>query len=482
MRIKLMFYVALILTGCTQTNSPTPLHQPDTDFAYDERDAIPSNAPLPKPGVNQRPVVGTKKVLVSVVHWQGEKILNKPLIEKHTLSTDPDSLRSYILAASHGKLTLTGQVIEYTSGPRPQRCITWEAGDPLPLPLSIEEGKKAASAQGINPDSFDYVINIIECGGSASAYAPGRTMGVYAQAGSPHVYKHEFGHNLGYHHGSTYIKCPKRDGTVLAPHEMDPIECAIAGYGDTGDSVSGGATLYPANNRWYSGWLDDSQAAVIGKTGLYRLGILGGSGPQLYLINRPGQTPSQLALEYRKPTSFDNFPPGDNRVNGVWVRYTAMGGSLLNTQLDATPETATTLDPTLRPGNILKDTGTRITVKVCNTFDDGAVLAVAVNGEALPICTPLLIPQPDIHTPPIAPQTTRNPIVFSGTGIPGANVSLSYNPNGTVDPERINVVADAKGNWQATLMPFPPGDYAIQATQFINFNVSTVLRKIKVVP
>jgi len=369
------------LSGCTLPDKPPSNETPESEFVYDERDAIPNDVPLPKPGVNQRPVVGVKKVLVSVVHWSDGDGLKDDLIQKHTFSDDPNSFQNYVKAASSGKLNLDGTVIFHTAGPRPDLC---KSGSPMPISLATSEGDKAARAKGLNPAGFDYLINIIDCGGSASAYRPGRIMGIYGQAGSSHVYNHEFGHNLGYAHGKTYTRCPSAGDRIDAP-----AHCTTINYGDTGDSVSGGGTLYPANNRWYSGWLDSSQAVVISRSGYYRLGVLGVSrstDPQLYLINRSG-IPSQLALEYRKPTPFDNFPPSDNRVNGVWMRYTSMAGSVHNTQPDATPETASTADPALAAnGRYIFDSAAGITVRVCRTTPTYAEVAVGVNSELGPSC------------------------------------------------------------------------------------------------
>ncbi len=128
-------------------------------------------------------------------------------------------------------MTLTGQVIQHTSGPMPEICKT---GSPMPINLAAEEGHKAARANGLDADTFDFVISVIQCGGNASAWKPGRFIGVYGQPGSPHVYKHEFGHSLGYSHGTTFTQCPRAGDTVTAPTGCTPIS-----YGDTGDSVSG---------------------------------------------------------------------------------------------------------------------------------------------------------------------------------------------------------------------------------------------------
>ena len=460
MYLKALLCVPLILAGCTQYDGALSTPKSFDEFAYDARDAIPNDVPLPDPRSGQRPVVGVKKFLVSVIHWQDGDALNDSLIQHHTVSSDPDSLRSYILAASGGKLTLDGRMISYKSGPRPDMC---KSGSPMPISLATSEGEKAARASGLDPASFDYLINVIDCGGYASAYMPGRIMGVYGQAGSPHVYKHELGHNLGYNHGYTYTQCSKEGNVVHAP-----AGCKTVLYGDSGDSVSGGGTLYPANNRWYSGWLDTSQAAVIGRTGLYRLGVLGRAGPQLYLIDRPGLAPAQIALEYRKPTPYDKFPVSDNRVNGVWVRYTNMAGSLLNTQVDGTPETASTADPTLLPGKILKDETAGITVKVCSTSSDGATIAVSVKNEAMPGCVP---PPPYIGNP----GNAYNPISFSGMGSPGAEIFLSCKYQG--HETKLNTRVETTGEWRVAAPYLQLGYYTCEARQRV-VNITSEARVI----
>ncbi|WP_211442932.1 hypothetical protein [Collimonas humicola] len=391
MKILKFFLICILahiqMASAQHSNDP----QTNNEWSFDEQDAVPDNIPPPE-GIADanRPVVGVKKVLVAVVNWEGENTLDKSLIERHTLSTDPDSLRSYILAASKGKLTLDGSVIAFTSGPRPELC---KSGSPMPLSLATQEGAKAAAAQGLDPANFDFLINIISCGGYGSAYVPGRIIGVYGPTKSPHVYKHEFGHNLGYQHGKTYVRCQKSGDTVTAP-----AGCTTVQYGDTGDTLSGGGTLYPAFNRWYSGWLDPSQAKTINVSGLYHLGVLGGSETQLYLIERPGSPSGALnymSLEYRQPTIFDNFPPTDNRVTGIWVRFSTKASSnsnIINTQLDSTPETSSGADPTLQPGRTLIDDEAGIKVKVCTTNHTGATFAVAVRGETLPSCTPTTDP------------------------------------------------------------------------------------------
>ncbi|VVM71083.1 hypothetical protein PS645_01768 [Pseudomonas fluorescens] len=456
MLTKVMMGAALVLSSGAQAEG---LQSVD-NFRYDEHDALPGTMSLPDPAVNGRPQLGEKNVLVTVTNWQGENTLDKTKIEKHTLSTDVDSLRSYITAASKGKLTLNGRVVSYTSGPRPQGCKP--SGQVNQISLATAEGLKAAAANGIDPKSVDYWINVIDCHGGASAWMPGNTMGVYGMAGGPHVYKHEFGHNLGYAHGSTYTRCPRSGDIVNAP-----TGCSMVGYGDTGDSVSGGGTLYPAFNRWYSGWLDDKQAATIKSTGLYRLGVLGGSGPQLYLIERPGdgaRTVNYLSLEYRKPTIFDDFEETDNRVNGVWARFSTIvyyNNFIMNTQLDGTPETATTADPALLPGKILKDEPAGITVAVCSASDKEATIAVGVSGESAPSCD-----VPYLSTPRESAVTGPAPIFSGGTALLGSTVVVitAGNPSDVLATTK----SDDKGNWSVRSKELKGGTKWIQVGQALN--------------
>ncbi|NUU35554.1 transposase [Pseudomonas sp. C2B4] len=387
--------------------------------------------------------------MVTVTHWRDGDTLNFPLIQKHTVSNDPDALPAYIRAASNGKLTLAGKIIEYTSGPRPYECIYRpedpnQEWPPLPIRLADTEGKKAAEAHGINRDKFDYLISVIDCGGSGSAWQPGRFVGVYGQSGIAHIYKHEFGHSLGYGHGATYTQCPTPSGVVSAPGSCQKVD-----YGDTGDTLSGGGTLYPANFRWFSGWLDSSQATVIEKTGLYRLAKLGSEGPQLYLINRTGLDPTQLALEYRKPTPFDNFPYDDNRVNGVWIRYTTMGQVASNIQVDGTPQTPETTDPTFLPGKTLFDPVAKISVTVCSADMHGATMAVTVNGESRPSCTPTLT-APSVSTPRHNQRVGYRPIM-TGTGMPGTTVKIERIRDGYLVGVVGSAIVGADGKWSAQI-------------------------------
>ncbi|MGX1088305.1 transposase [Pseudomonas sp. AP3_22 TE3818] len=448
---------AALLLSCLIATTMAYASTPD---AVDD-DAIPTEIPLPKAGVNQRPVVGEKTVLLIATHWQGSKEIDMQKLDADTASEQPGSLGDYIRQASMGKLTL-----KWTT-------VTVRITTPYPgWPNGYREAAEEALKQGYDYKQYDYLMVIENGPGGGQAWTPGGSLIVRGQYGGHYLWAHEFGHNLGFNHGETYTKCPKINDTVLAPDQCEIIP-ARPGV-DSGDPVSQGRGLYPANYRWYAGWLDNSQVAVIERSGLYRLGVQGQSGPQLYLINRTGLTPRQIALEYRQPTHYDNFPPTDNRANGVWVRYTTMGGTVKNLQLDATPETATTTDPTLQPGKTLEDKTAGISVHVCTASANGATVAIGVNGEVAPVCPEgLALAAPYIQNPDSGAPATQNPVTFIGTSIPGAKILLTYN-SGSDDSASAELIADAAGTWKTTLPPLPSGKYVASALQMVGNSTSLI--------
>ncbi|WP_223442665.1 transposase [Pseudomonas sp. BF-R-19] len=434
--------------ACTQTKDPM------------DDDAIPTNIPLPQVGVNQRPVVGEKKVLLVAAHWQDSNEIDMQKLYADTASEQPGSYSDYIRQSSMGKLTL-----KWTT-------ITARFAKPYPGYSQVYlDAEEAARVQGYDPEEYDYLFVVENGPGGGQARMPGNKLFVRGSFQGYYIFAHEFGHNLGFNHGETYTKCPKDNDTVFAPDqcEITPARPAT----DTGDPVSQGRGLYPANYRWYAGWLDNSQVAVIERSGLYRLGVLGQTGPQLYLINRTGLTPSQIALEYRKPTHYDNFPPTDNRANGVWVRYTTMGSIVNNVQLDGTPETITTHDPTLQPGRTLKDDTAGIILHACTASADGATVAIAINGEDTPACPvagkPLVAPE--VLTPTPGAPATQNPVTFTGTSIPGAKITLNYAQDSENNGTEV-AIADSTGNWRITLTPLTSGKYHSFAYQIVGDSAS----------
>ncbi|KAF2392999.1 hypothetical protein FX983_00960 [Pseudomonas frederiksbergensis] len=444
-----LIVLAASLAACTAQNLST------TTSPEQRSDAVITNTPLPQAGVNQRPVTGVKTALLVAAHWQGDRELDMQQLYDSSFSANPRSLSDYLLKASGGKLILRGTT------------ITARFTDPVPpegYDGEMADAEKAARAQGYEPDQYDYFFVVHDDGvGGAQASMPGRDIVIREQPYAGHfLWAHEFGHNLGFSHEpkfaggnggtfDTYVNCPSNGTDVVAP-----LGCSVKRYGDSGDPVQGSRSiqsLFPANYRWYAGWLDASQMALISRSGLYRIGALGGPGPQLYLINRGSTSandPEQIALEFRQPVPpYDNFAPTDNRVTGVWIRYTSMGNRVDNVQVDGTPLTASTDDPTLQPGRTLTDVSAKLKIHVCSADTKGATVAVAVNNEALPTCTPALNIA-WVLKPSSQQQVGYRPFV-SGTGPSGTTVIIeTARPSGEREVVGTAIVR-ADGSWSAQI-------------------------------
>jgi hypothetical protein len=444
-------HASTLLFAASLVACSTPPAAPSAATPVEPSDAVLTDLALPNPAINQRPITGVKTALLVAAHWPGDRELDMPKLYDSSFSGQPLSLSHYLLKASGGKLVLKGTTISARfTEPVPPEGFWGE----------INAAKAAARAQGYEPDNYDYFFVVHKNGvGGAQASMPGNHIVLRDQPFRGHyLWAHEFGHNLGFSHENkfgglfdTYINCP---GVGV---DMDaPSGCATKRYGDTGDPVQGSngvQALYPAHNRWYAGWLDDTQMAVINQTGLYRLGVLGGVGPQLYLLNRLGSStiqPLQIALEYRQPgPPYDNFAVDDNRVNGVWMRYTTLTTRVDNVQLDATPETLATDDPALQIGRVVNDPAAKLKVRLCSNNTQGATIAVAVDNQPLPTCTPEL-PGVVVAQPAANQKTGYRPFV-SGTGLPGAVAVIEKTREHYMVGVVGSAIVRADGKWSVQL-------------------------------
>ncbi|WP_347904377.1 transposase [Pseudomonas purpurea] len=445
----LMLCAAVVQGGCVR---------PPSDYKSLDPGAILSNEPQPRPGINQRPVTGTKKVLLVVGQWTGQPALDKDLLWKQSLApAEKTSLRSYITDVSGGKLTLEGRMITVALGAKPANCDN--------LDEVTRPAERAVREQSnLEPDDYDYLFIAAYCNGTtlSSARTSGRTLGIYHQPANANTWIHRFGNNLGFLQAFTYSACPVSGDSVEAPGRCKTIDAT-----DYGDPVSGGTdALYPANYRWYAGWLDDTQVARVQHSGFYRLAALGTAGPQTYLIDRSGGGPKQIAVEVRQPgQTWDKFPAGDNRVKGVWTRYTDMGTYAQNFQVDGTPLTLSTIDPTLTAKKQLVDQAAGITVKVCTVSEGfGATLSVGIKGETPPDCSSSKLPKPVVTSHSNGDVVGPIPI-FGGTSLPGAVIIVTAY-KGSEPVVAGGGVANAKGEWSVKLTkPLPSGPYRVTVSQ-----------------
>jgi hypothetical protein len=331
---------------------------------------------------------------------------------------------------------------------------------------------KAIEQAGIAPSDYDHYFVVVRCQGGANAAVPGNRAMYFGLGSSSHAFLHEFGHNLGVHHPRTYIHCPQEDNVILAPDACEQ----SSNITDSGDPVGGGFALYPAVTRVFSGWMSPEEAVELTQSGVFRLAPLGTEGPQMYSIRRPG-TNQFITLEFRQPIPPNgiapeppyDFPEGDNRSSGLWIRYSTISGAVSSMQLNAAPEDASLNKPTLLPDHELHDNSAGIKVRTCHAGVDGAIFTVAVHDEPLPNCdTQIAAPVISIPAPGSTVLTTP---VIAGSGIAGAKLTVarSHHPEETL----AETTVDARGRWRALVnTPLPEGNYSFSARQKLGHIVS----------
>lgn len=412
--------------------------------------------PISSDGIPVIPIEGKRRVILIVGQWSNASNFTGAEIREQVFSSEPRSLRSFVLAASGGRLDLE----EF-------RTITPDFGrkpDGVCTNTDIYGRATAAIEQaGIKPEEYDQRFVVVNCQGGANANIPGTSAIFFGKGSSTHVWLHEFGHNMGVNHPRSLLDCARQTGYVLAPESCTQ----SLNFSDSGDPVGGGQGLYPAVSRAFAGWLSEQEQGRITRTGLYRLAPLGRDGPQLYSIRRPG-TNQWITLEFRRPVPPYDFPSEDQRNKGLWVRFTTVTNQIQSLQLNANPEDTSLNSPTLIPGQGLRDEAAHVTVKVCSAGDEGAEFVVAIDGDPLPSCNSIVAPS--ITTPAIDSPVQRRPMI-AGTGLPGAHIVVAQiNKPNTVLAQ---ATVDARGNWRALIdEALPPGAFTFSARHVMKGSTS----------
>lgn len=160
---------------------------------------------------------------------------------------------------------------------------------------------------------------------------------------------HEFGHNLGLLHASSY-QCTSAGRIVTIS-----ATCSMADtYGDLydvmGDQV--GEHLLSNNHKIQLGFIPAAKVQTVTASANYTLASsdlnpTATPYPQSLRIAVPNSNPSHFyELEFRSPsgTTFDNFPGTSDVVNGITIRMNPVAitsGAAVTRLLDANPSTTT---------------------------------------------------------------------------------------------------------------------------------------------
>src|SRR5262249_17764485 len=240
----------------------------------------------------------------------------------------------------------------------------------------------AAQNDGVNEANFDNIVYVFPgvqgCGWSRLAYLPGTRSYINGNFITL-VVAHEFGHNLGVHHASSY-NCSANGKRV-------PISssCTSDEYGDPFDTM-GNIAAHQMNNfhKGQYGWWGPSNLQTVMQNGTYNLSPIESSSSGLQCLRIPrGATGTYFYLEFRQPMSpFDNFSTTDPVVNGVTIRVAPDFSQIVQSHLiDTTPDTSFYSDSALALNQSVTDPANGITITTTAVSSSGATVQIAFGGS-----------------------------------------------------------------------------------------------------
>ncbi len=183
--------------------------------------------------------------------------------------------------------------------------------------------RNALTAQGVNLTGYTNIQYVFPGSGGCSwaglATLNGSTSWVRAQYLNTLVSGHEFGHNFGFHHASSY-GCAVANSTSGA--------CTPSEYADRHDIMGNGSARHTNNYNKSKFWIKPEQIVTVTNPGTYTISPIETNTAEVKVVRvkRPFMagtlnfTDGYYHLEYRTRVGFDNYATTDPVVNGVSLR------------------------------------------------------------------------------------------------------------------------------------------------------------------
>lgn len=344
----------------------------------------------------------TKKVAIIPFNFQNDT--RQPLTVdqiRARIFTDTSSMNAFYKEMSYGQMAIQGR--DRTDG---------DVYDWVTIPVNggdcaynnwVSLANKALANKGVSLTGYTNLQYIFPgaasgCGWSGLAYMPGSISWVRVEAVGAGISGHEFGHNVGFHHASSY-------GCAVGTNTTGT--CTPSEYGDGNDVMGSGSARHTNNYNKARFWLDPAQVTTVSQSGTFTLEPTEtvGTGVKLLRIKRPFAVGTSLItdgyyhLEFRTPIGFDSYLGTSAQANSVFIRlvrdYTTGGAS------------KTYSVATVPVGQTFTDAEAGITVKTLSASASGATVEIGMT---------------------VAPCTRSNPTIsISPTGQWGsAGGSLTY--------------------------------------------------------
>lgn len=348
--------LSIILAACSIEPSPAPSAVSSVDTVsiveiaenFDPPEIVyQTETQVPRSEL-RRSVSVTKRVALIMANFDSSEPIS--VTDVYELVAEP--VTGYFAEMSHGETTLTTEVFGWYTINSDRSSCRWASW--------LSEAKQVAAADGVNLSGFTnvflYVPKQTVCRYAGVAYVGGSS-GMLNGTHTWNTFAHELGHNFGLSHAKA-ARCRQLiDG------------CTIVEYGDPFDRMGGGTRVhFNAQYKSRLGYIPlGSQVTVTRDRGLTLLPAARQAPRRVAFIDRGDGT--RLVLEYRREFGlYERFVSSDPS-RGLLIRI--LGTDRRTILLDMHPETVTFTDAMLLPGEVWRDSLSRVRIRVMRITDTG---------------------------------------------------------------------------------------------------------------
>jgi hypothetical protein len=343
--------------------------------------------------------LGAKRVAAVLFNFADNPV--RPISAEDTrrqLFTDSDSTNAFVNEVSFGQLSMVGHlrsdgdIFGWYTLP-----LTGSATDKH-TPSRVAEINRMAQADGFNVANYDvifYIHPFMNSGWAGQAYGGSSGKEIEMDGMNRQAAAHELFHILGLDHANG-IRCTQNGVPAAIADNF-----TIVGYGDPFDSQGANGYRHPnayfkARMGWFMTYNFRTLARGSNQTHTLQIAPIERPSSGLLCVRIPipsnrirlqypwGADPNTVELfyylEYRQPSTYDPYSPGDPVVNGVSIRLgTDIDTNHMTMLVDTSPETADFNDAPLTVGETFRDAFSGVTIRTLATSSAGATVEITLS-------------------------------------------------------------------------------------------------------